>query len=624
MSVQDRKSESTTGAQLSGERSGPGTAAEAGCVDSASWLSEDLLLLVGEFRVPAAGPVEAALVRGKECVAVELRHLEYRKPNKLDPEAEPGQILLAKLPQRERPSGSLGQMVIGTNGHKAALRPMELSDSLTDLRTLVRDSLAWLSAQDRAEVLAMVTSAAGGGAELSQNLAILRQALRERLPSCVIAADSRLAVHVDVFLALNEKSFYIGGWMQDHGGTVTHLTAISPEGHRAELLTKAHRHRRLDVEQLYRDPREIDEGRGHGFVCYFELDAPSRLPAGWVVEMRTSGGSGLETTAPEAMRDKKAIREVLLSDFAKEGPLMEELRANHLLPAISRFQQKQQALARVEATRQYGTPPRSAEVSIIIPLYKRIDFLEHQLAQFVHDPEIAKADLIYVLDSPEQAELLKELAAHLFELYQVPFRLVILAHNVGFSGANNMGASVASGRLLLLLNSDILPDRPGWLERMAAFHRSRQNIGALGAKLLFEDDSIQHAGLYFSRLARSGEWENLHYFKGLHRSLPAANVTRPVPAVTAACLMIDRELYQKAGGLRGIYVQGDYEDSDLCLRLAEQGLQNWYLAAVELYHLEGQSYDLASRSKNGTFNRWLHTRLWNERIGSIMRSALLS
>jgi GT2 family glycosyltransferase len=261
-------------------------------------------------------------------------------------------------------------------------------------------------------------------------------------------------------------------------------------------------------------------------------------------------------------------------------------------------------------------------VSIIVPLYKRVDFLEQQLAQFVHDPEISQADLIYVLDSPEQAEELKELAAHLFQLYRIPFRLAALAQNVGFSGANNVGASLAQGGLLLLMNSDVLPDRPGWLNKMATFYRSRSDIGALGVKLLFEDDSIQHAGLYFARLAKTGEWENLHYFKGLHRSLPAANIARPVPAVTAACLMIDRELYATAGGLRGIYVQGDYEDSDLCLRLAEQGRQHWYYPEVELYHLEGQSYDLAARSKNGQFNRWLHTRLWNERINAVMNPAL--
>ena len=104
----------------------------------------------------------------------------------------------------------------------------------------------------------------------------------------------------------------------------------------------------------------------------------------------------------------------------------------------------------------------------------------------------------------------------------------------------------------------------------------------------------------------------------LHRSVPGANVTRTVPAVTGACLMIARSLYERFDGLRGIYVQGDYEDTDLCLRLLEAGFENWYLAECELYHLEGQSYDLAARLRNGRYNRWLHTHLWNDAITDVM------
>jgi GT2 family glycosyltransferase len=173
--------------------------------------------------------------------------------------------------------------------------------------------------------------------------------------------------------------------------------------------------------------------------------------------------------------------------------------------------------------------------------------------------------------------------------------------------------------LLLLLNSDVLPDKPGWLGRMTAFYDSTRGIGALAPKLLYEDDSLQHAGMYFSRLTGSHVWEKIHYFKGLHRDLPVANVPRPVPAVTGACLMVARELYERLGGLRDDYVRGDYEDCDLCLRLVEAGYENWYLPDAELYHLEGQSYALdPQRLNNARYNAWLCTRLWNERIEDVM------
>jgi GT2 family glycosyltransferase len=156
---------------------------------------------------------------------------------------------------------------------------------------------------------------------------------------------------------------------------------------------------------------------------------------------------------------------------------------------------------------------------------------------------------------------------------------------------------------------------------MAAFYERQEAIGALGPKLLFEDDTLQHAGIKFQRPPGGGAWENEHYFKGLHRDLPAANVTRTVPAVSGACLMIARELFEEVGGLRGMFVQGDYEDTDLCLRLRERNLETWYLPEVELYHLEGQSYALETRHAMSRYNVWLHTRLWDSEIEKAMSEA---
>ena len=73
---------------------------------------------------------------------------------------------------------------------------------------------------------------------------------------------------------------------------------------------------------------------------------------------------------------------------------------------------------------------------------------------------------------------------------------------------------------------------------MVAAYDANPKIGALSPKLLYEDGWIQHAGLYFDRPSGARAWSNEHYFKGLHRTFPGANVARAVPAVTGACLMI--------------------------------------------------------------------------------------
>jgi GT2 family glycosyltransferase len=233
-------------------------------------------------------------------------------------------------------------------------------------------------------------------------------------------------------------------------------------------------------------------------------------------------------------------------------------------------------------------------------------------------------DLIYVLDSPEQKDELIDLASRLYPIYLVPLRVAVLQRNVGFANANNAGASIASAPLLLLMNSDVLPDKPGWLSTMASFYESRPSIGALGPKLLYEDGSIQHAGMHFHQPTGSTLWQDAHYFRGLHRDFPGANVPRPVPLLSGACMMIASDLYRDQGGLQARYVQGDYEDSDICMRLSEQGLENWYLPQAELYHLEALSYGSDLRLPANRYNAWLHTHLWRGRIEALVRGEAAS
>ena len=168
-----------------------------------------------------------------------------------------------------------------------------------------------------------------------------------------------------------------------------------------------------------------------------------------------------------------------------------------------------------------------------------------------------------MLDSPEQAERAATTRRRpVSPIYGVPFRVAVLERNAGFAGANNAGAALARGRLLLLLNSDVLPDRPGWLGAMRDFYDATPDIGALGPKLLYEDDSIQHAGMYFHQPPGLDGVGQRALLQG-HAPQPARRRTSPapVPAVTGACMMIDRELYERdrrparplrAGRLRGL------------------------------------------------------------------------
>ena len=163
-----------------------------------------------------------------------------------------------------------------------------------------------------------------------------------------------------------------------------------------------------------------------------------------------------------------------------------------------------------------------------------------------------------------------------------------------------------------------LPAPPGWGALTSAL--AQDGIGAVGPKLLFDDDSIQHAGLFFQR-DLDGQWLNAHYHKGMPRFWPDAARPRRVPGVTGAALLVRRHLFEAVGGICEDYIVGDYEDSDFCLRLHALGAATAYVPAAELFHFERRSISL-HKGYSGTlacrYNRRLHHRRWDGTIEALM------
>jgi GT2 family glycosyltransferase len=586
-------------------------------IESAAWLTRDVMLLVARLDAPPDATFEARVSGDGAAGAHRCAGLRLD----VDGRADRGSWLLALVaPGAGGDARRLAPIAVGTGSAWIELDEDTVGSALTDMKTLMRGWLAPLDGELRNRVTDFVAraigeNAANGRMRLSEALHDVREALRERLSTQVNSADKPRGLAVDRMLAVDCSSFYIQGWMRDEEAEIVRLTAVSPEGARCELLDRAFRYPRQDVEQFF--SRQADEAGRPGFMCHFETGSPSLRLNGWVVEAENAEGVAIEVPAPRVIDNMHEVQDAILNDpFQRRWP-NSELMAAHVHPALHRIQERVHDMIEIETVSEYGRRPEAPEVSIVVPIYKRIDHLEMQLAEFADDQQIQASELIYVLDSPEQGDALLDTAAQLYPIYRVPFRVVVLRRNVGFAEANNAGVSMATGKLLLLLNSDVLPAAPGWLGTMQEFYESKPDMGALGPKLLYEDDSIQHAGMYFYQPPGSSMWLDAHLFKGLHRKFEGANVARPVPAVSGACVMIDRELYNRLG-FRGIYVRGDYEDFDLCLRLVEEGRENWYLPDAELYHLEAQSYSGDLRFPSNRYNMWLHTYLWGDRIPALM------
>jgi O-antigen biosynthesis protein len=614
---------STAKAPAAAPRARTASLAAPVALQNAVWLADHVLVLVVSVDRNGERPVELSATAGRRSLAVESASVVYQRARRLGKNESAEALVVIAAQERTSMRADRVNLKIHHGSLARTLRRRELASAATDVRTLARSRLAALDPVTRARLLEALTATCAGALSrdgrmsLARKLFQLREALRERRPYAVLSRDEPQGLQVETIAAVDERSFWVKGWARDADAPLASLTLISPEGARVDVLPSAFRFRRRDVEEFY--VGWSDQNAKSGFIAFVELPTPSLLDPGWVAEIENALGAGVEVQMPPVIRDPITTRDTILSELAGNAALASELTPDHAFPALTRLQAQLGRDVEVESVVQHGTPPSEPATTIVIPLYGRVDLLEHQLSQFVHDPELREADLVYVLDSPELGPELAELAAQLHALYRLPFRVVSLTRNGGFSAVNNIGASFARSRRLLLLNSDVLPVRPGWLGTMLAFYDRTPRIGALGAKLLYEDGSLQHAGMYFDRSPGTGLWENAHFFKGLHRDLPAASVARPVPAVTAACMMIDRGLYEELGGLRGMYVQGDYEDSDLCLRLLECGRENWYLPDAELFHLEAQSYPSELRRLTRRYNTWLHTHLWGTRIERLIR-----
>ena len=170
-----------------------------------------------------------------------------------------------------------------------------------------------------------------------------------------------------------------------------------------------------------------------------------------------------------------------------------------------------------------------------------------------------------------------------------------------YSAINNFGASHAKGEYLLLLNNDTEIISPDCLEQLLGYCM-RPDVGAVGARLYYEDDTVQHAGVVigFGGIAGHCFVQQKRDATGYcHRIICAQDYS----AVTAACMMVKREAFEKVGGLSEEF-QVAFNDIDFCLRLGEAGYLVVYNPYAELYHYESKSRGLEDTpEKVARFNR---------------------
>lgn len=336
------------------------------------------------------------------------------------------------------------------------------------------------------------------------------------------------------------------------------------------------------------------------------------------IEVELDDGSiGFRGVQLSSLGGMEAIRRIL-GDALVRFDELDGAFDTVLGPAVASLNVGRLASPTTVESLEFGEAPRAPRCTVIVPLYGRIDFLEHQMAFFSERSATNDVEYIYVLDDPLRRRALEDLAQSVFARFETPLRILMLSRNLGFAPANNHGLRAARGDFVCFLNSDAFPSDADWLDRLVARLDATPTLGVIGPRLLYEDGSIQHEGCVYRPLKEWGGWMYLDHDHRGRRPGPVGGL-RDVPAITGACMVMRRDLAVELGGFDEGYVIGDFEDSDLCKKVLARGLSVAVDRDVTLYHLERQS-QAASRElwrQNLTLhNAWVHQRRWYPAIAA--------
>jgi O-antigen biosynthesis protein len=245
-------------------------------------------------------------------------------------------------------------------------------------------------------------------------------------------------------------------------------------------------------------------------------------------------------------------------------------------------------------------------VSIVIPTngqvrevrYEPVVLANNCVRSIVERSTYENYEIVVVVDESTPRNVFRELK----EIAGDRVRIVIYDRPFSFSAKINVGAVRSEGEHLLMLNDDIEVTTPNWLERMVMYS-SRPEIGAVGGRLLWEDGRLQHVGVGFENGLPG------HPHRGFPGDFPGyANglrIARDCLAVTGACLMTRRELFDELGGLSTV-LPVNYNDIDYCLKLHTSGRRIVYDPDLVMYHFESSSRptDVEDWEKERLLERW--------------------
>jgi len=246
------------------------------------------------------------------------------------------------------------------------------------------------------------------------------------------------------------------------------------------------------------------------------------------------------------------------------------------------------------------------ELSIIIPVHNALSYLDKCLIS-LQKIEAVNYEIILVDDNSD------EQTKHYLEQIQ---QLNIVHHqqSKGFIESCHAGAQKAIGNFLLFLNSDTEIIESLSFRKMLDVYKFNKNVGVVGAKLLYPNDTVQHFGLV---------WENaqmnyVHFAIGKDKNDPTVCTSQTFDVISGACFMVSRDLWNKLGGFDKIYSPGYWEDTDFCLRAKELGYTNICCSEGVLRHYQSKSFSGGPTAEHFGRNHEIFKQKWI-RTGKVVK-----
>jgi GT2 family glycosyltransferase len=236
---------------------------------------------------------------------------------------------------------------------------------------------------------------------------------------------------------------------------------------------------------------------------------------------------------------------------------------------------------------RYSLPNEKPRVSIIIPTRDLVERLQPCVESILGQTAYTNFEIVLVDNASQDPAALSFLAA-----IQDDSRVRVLRHEeeFNFGWLNNFAVREVESEFVALLNNDLTTINPDWLGEMVS-QALQPGVGAVGARLIYPDGRIQHAGVILG-----GGGVAAHAHKGLPRSnhgyFSRAILAQDLSAVTAACMLVRRSIYLEIGGFDEDHLKIAFNDVDFCLRLRQHGYRIVYTPYAELYHAESASRGL--------------------------------